>query len=283
MGRFDRPAWPILHCGRFSHEVEDWEEEIKTMSTELTEEEAKSEYAKYFYMGQAAPTAENLLAAERGQELDEAETFLPEDFVKIMTSDRVDTLRTGYRVMNNGIGFAVARIRGEGVTDEMVRYFAEHYRPEGDLFYKTWCPGVHMRHYVDMAVEDVGCGMEAIRFVDFFGPEQLGFVEDAERTYPKCITVSGGNGEAYPLHKMYQDPRPAFSIRYTREIDGGRESLMFYWHGLHWKNGKSVRVIPEGVFVEEADVRTQIWHCIHEQETEFRTIREFWKDRQNTR
>lgn len=278
MNKYNRPVWPILHCGKFFSQIENWNEEIKTMSVNLTEEEAKSKYAKYFHLGQASPTDSNLIASERGQRLDDTEVFMPEDLVKIMTSDKVDSLRTGYRVLNNGIGFAIARIKGEGITDEMVQFFVDHFRPEGDLFYKIWCPGAHMRHYCDMAVENVGCGMEAIQFVNFFGPDTLGFTEDLQVVDEKCIAISGGNGVAYPLHKINEEPRPAFSVRYTREIDGGRESIMFYWHGLHWKEGKSKRIIPKEKIVEEADLRMQIWHCIHEQETEYRTIREFYKD-----
>lgn len=279
MSRYDRPVWQIKTCGRFFDEVKDWDAEIRTMTTGLTKEEAASEYAKYYWQGPAAPSMENIEASERGNQLPASDVFLPEDFAREMASGRADRIRSGYRVCEDGTAFAVARIRGEGITDEMVQYFCENFDPEGDLYYKIWCPGVHMRHYNDGAIEDVGGGMEAIRFLAFFGPKELGFTEDGD---PKCITVSGGNGVSWPLHAIGKDPRKVFSIRYTREIDGGRESIMFYWHGLHFIDGKGVRVIPEDETISENAVRSQISHCSYEQATEFQVIRAFWQDRLKT-
>ena len=129
----------------------------------------------------------------------------------------------------------------------------------------------------DAAIEDVGGGKEAIRFLGFFRPEELGFTDEV--IDPECITVSGGNGISWPLHAIGKDPRKVFSIRYTREIDGGRESIMFYWHGIHFQDGKGVRVVPDGMRISENDVCSQISHCIYEQETEFQVIRAFWEDR----
>ena len=82
MSKYDRPVWQIISFGRFFDEVKDWEEEIRTMSTGLSDEETASEYAKYFWQGPAAPSPENLKAAERGNQLPASDVFLPEDFAK---------------------------------------------------------------------------------------------------------------------------------------------------------------------------------------------------------
>ncbi len=278
MGRYDRPAWPVLTCGRFFDEVTDWEAEYRSMSPGLTPEEEASRYAKYYYMKQAVPTPENILAAERGNPLPQDAFFLPEDLVKEMASGRAETLRSGYLACPDGTGFAVARIRGEGITEEMVQYFCDYFKPEGDLYYKIWVPGAHMRHFNDAAIEDVGSGMEVVRFMSFVGPADLGLTDDLTECDPKCITLSGGNGVSWPLHAIGQYTRKALSIRYTREIENGRETIMLFWHGLHLINGRSEHVIPEYTVTEE-DVRIQVSHCIREQQQEYALIRAFWEDR----
>jgi len=275
------PAWPVVDCGKFSFEVKDWEKEILSLSAKLTEEEESSKYAKYYHMGPATPSQENLIAAERGQWLDLGECYRPEQFKDIMTSDAVNQIRTGYRVLDDGIGFAVIRVETPGVTNEKMQHYIDHFKPEGDLYYKTWLPGPHLRHYKDMALEDVGCGFEAIQFVDFIGPAQMGFYRGMPKEDVHCIAMSGGNGISYPLHAIGTQPRPAMSIRYTRSTETGRETIMTFWHGLHWKDGRSVRMIDSNAGIGEADVRAQVQHCIYELTTEGRNILEFWNDWQN--
>ena len=262
--------------------MESWDAEIAEMSVLLTEKEKESKYAKYVYMGPAEPSLENRIAATRGQSLKESDVYMPEDFAKIMNSPRIDQIRTGYRVMDNGIGFAVVRVRGEGVTDEKTQFFLDHFNPEGpDLFYKTWFPGTHMRHYFDVAVEDVGCGMELVKFLEVLDGPKLNIPDDMPGKDDKCIAISGGNGASFPLYKDGEEPHYAIAVRYTREIEGGRETIMTFWQGLQWKDGKSVRMIPEGARIPEEIVRGQVQHCIWELSTEMRNILLFWEDWHN--
>jgi hypothetical protein len=278
----DRPVWTIKTCQKGSWDVSDWQTDIDEMTILLTEEEKKSKYAKYFYLGPAEPSMENRIAATRGQSLKESEVYMPEEYAQVMNSDAINRIHTGYRVMDNGIGFAVVRVRGEGVSDEKVQFFLDHFNPEGpDLFYKIWFPGAHMRHYFDIAVEDVGCGMEFVKFLEILDGPKLNVPDDMPGKDRRCIAISGGNGASYPLYKDGKEPHYAIATRYTREIEGGRETIMTFWYGLQWKDGKSIRMIPEDERVSEEIVRGQVQHGIWELSTEMRNILLFWEDWHN--
>ena len=135
-----------------------------------------------------------------------------------------------------------------------------------------------MRHFIDMAIEDVGCGMEAVKFLNFISGEDLHIFDEEFETDPGFIAVSGGNGMSSSLYHMGYKPRYAMSVRYTREIPGGRETIMTFWQGLHWKEGKSVRMIPEEEQISEDVLRGQCQHSIWEVETETRNVLDFWDD-----
>lgn len=275
----NRPIWEVRTCQKGSWDVTDWTSEIKEMSVALTEEEKQSKYAKYYDMGPAEPTEENRLAAIRNRCLAESEVYMPEEFAAVMNSSRIHQIRTGYRVMDNGVGFAVVRVKGEGVTDEKMQFFIDHFKPESpDLYYKIWFPGTHMRHYFDIAVEDVGCGMELVQFLEILDGPKLNIPDDMPEKDEKCIAISGGNGVSYPLYGYKEHPHYAVAVRYTREIDGGRETIMTFWQGLQWKDGKSVRMIPEGARIPENSVRGQVQHSIWELTTEMRNVLAFWDD-----
>ncbi len=275
----ERTIWQVQNCGRGSWEVNNWDAEIKTMSLQLTEEEQKSPYAKYFYLGPANATLENELAAQRGTLLAEEECFMPEDYARIMNTSEINRLHTGYRVMKNGIGFSLVRVKGEEINEEKMRFFQDHFRPaEKDLFYKIWFPGAHLRHYINMAIEDVGCGLEAVEFVAPLNAQILGIDSSLAERDGACIGISGGNGISYPLYHVSKFPRYATAVRYTRDLPDGQETIFTVWHGVHWKDGKSVRMIPENEAVPEADARGQVQHSMRELQTEFRNVQLFWDE-----
>ena len=111
----------------------------------------------------------------------------------------------------------------------------------------------------------------------FFGPEAFGLFKESKKD-SAFIALSGGNGISYPLCNVGKYPRYAMSVRYTREITNGRETIMFFWHGLHWKNGKAIRMIEDNIKVSEHVARTQCQHSLWEMTTEVRNILAFWEN-----
>ena len=154
----NRPVWIVRDCGVLLEEIKDWDAEIASLTTELSEEEKKSPYSKYYLRQLKMPSRESLKAVELDNPLPGESMFMPDQLASRLAVD----FRVGYGVMENGIGFSLSRIRMEGVTDEKIQYFIKNFRPEGDLYYKSWYPGTHLRHYVNGCVEDVGLGIELI-------------------------------------------------------------------------------------------------------------------------
>ncbi len=274
----DRPFWHVQNCGKSYRDVKDWEEEFKSCSIILTEEEKKSKFAKYFYRDLTEPTPELLLAAERENELPEEETFMPDEFAVRMNAENIKNLKSGYRVLNNGIGFTSMRVLQPGLTDEVMDAFLKYYKPEGDLFYKNWYPNVHARHYSDMAIENVGRGMERVFFVDSMTAEKLGVFEDTPGQDPACIAIDGGVVISEPMHQFGKNRKYLVETCYYRDIPGGRETIINFWIGLTWKDGKFISMLPEGEKVDQLEVRALFEHCAWEFAQQQQMILLFWED-----
>lgn len=274
-----KPIWRVLSCGRSCKEVADWEEELKGVRVAMTAEEKKSRYAKYFYRDIVEPAPDLLLACERGRALPDSECFLPEQFAEYMGASKIDRLKSGYCVMENGIGYSAARIVQKGITDEVMQVFLDHFRPEYDLFYKLWYPNVHTRHYSDMAIENVGRGLEAIFFTNYMDAERLGVTE--EGMDPQCIGIDGGVCRVEPLHQMGGNSLHVIETCFYREIPEGRETIIHFWHGLTWKDGQFVRMIPEGDRVNIMEVRALYEHSAWEYTQQTELILAFYQDWKN--
>ncbi len=77
-----RQFFNIKTSGMFLKDVEDWEKEIQSLSTEPTPEESKSEYMKYFLRPMTMPSMENITACERDNAIPAEEALMPQDFGK---------------------------------------------------------------------------------------------------------------------------------------------------------------------------------------------------------
>ncbi|MCD7736032.1 MAG: hypothetical protein LUI07_03560, partial [Lachnospiraceae bacterium] len=158
----NRPFPFVKDCGRFLSE--EAEGKVYRLSCALTEEEEASPYARYYRMGPAMPDEENIRATEYNAECDPKKAFLPEEYVQSMDVEGCSKLKSGYCIMPNGVGFAIATTFVPGCTAQIMTNFLENYNPPCDLYYKTWFPGGHVRHYRDVAIEDAGFGMCRINF-----------------------------------------------------------------------------------------------------------------------
>ena len=256
----NRGVWFVRDCGILLEDIKDWDAEVASLTTELTEQEKKSSYAKYYLRQLKMPSHENLKAAEYDNPLPEEKMFMPEEMISRMESG--DNIQSGYGVMQNGIGFSITHVLIGGVTDEKIQYFRENFIPEGDLYYKSWYPGAHLRHYMNGCVEDVGMGMELVRFLQFIGPEGWA----SEYKDPLLNTVTGGAGVSWPLHDLFNKPRYCLYCHYFKDLpDGsGKEVFSAFWHGMSWKDGKPVRMIPEGEKIAIDRVRSQMNHSAWE-------------------
>lgn len=271
----ERPILFPKDCQLLSPDKEHYGE-VYALTSDLTPEERANPYAKYYYKGVVMPEERDLKCVESGAQMDPKDAFLIEDYAKHMDVPGCCPVRTGYCVMPNGVGFATATITSPGVTKEMVAHFIESFNPPGDMYYKLWCPGAHLRHYADCAIEDVGNGFSLIRFYEGMTPEKVGLNVGSGDEY--CIGLTGANTFCHPLHQPGAEPLYVTELCYYRLLPDGYETRVTFWVGASFENGKTV-VRPQGG--RPADLTfCQILarHSLWETATMFRNIADFWKE-----
>lgn len=275
---FDRekPIPFVKHCRQPEVRKENYDM-LYTLRSELTKEEAQSSFAKYYYLGPACPTEENLRATEYGAEMDASKGFLIEDYVKHMDIPGCCDLETGYCVLENGVGFATTTVKAPGVSAPVMSNYIENFNPPGDLYYKAWYPGTHFRHYEASAIEDVGHGMEHLRFVEGLTAEKIGMPMPARQDV-YCIGITGANILTTPLHQPDAEPIYMSELCYYRQMPDCYEERVTFWIGMHFKNGRSELHLPGGKPVDAQYASALARHSIWETTTFMRNVLEFWKD-----
>lgn len=251
-------------------------DEVYSLTSDLTGEEQKSPYAKYYYMGMVMPEERDLIAVESGIPMDTSKAFLIEDYADHMDIPGCCPVRTGYCVLPNGVGFATATITSKGVTAEMVSHFIENFNPPKDLYYKIWCPGAHLRHYAGCAIEDVGNGFSLIQFYEGMTPEKVGLNVGSQDK--ACIGLNGANTFCRPLHQPDAEPLYVTELCYYRLLPDGYETRVTFWIGASFENGKTVVKLHHGQPADLTFAQILARHSLWETTTMFRNVVEFWKD-----
>ena len=266
----------VKHCRRSFADITD-RNELYTLKCELTEEEKASPYAKYFAMGQVSPCEENIRATEYDSPVDPSRGFMIEDYPKIMDVPGCNDLKTGYCILPNGVGFATATTFMPGCTAEIMTNYIDNFNPPHDLYYKAWFPGGHIRHYEDMAVEDVGFGMVQLRFIEGLTAEKIGMPQPPlGDTYN--IGITGANILCVPLHQPDAEPIHLSELCYYRLTPEGYEQRVTFWIGMHFKGGKSQLHLPGGKPVNPFIPAALARHSACETATFMRNVMAFWED-----
>lgn len=221
----------------------------------LTSEEEKKPYAKYFHKDLAEIPAEDLDKVNAGP-VDPSRATSIRNRNDLMKPGYLD-VETGYTVMPDGSGFAATLVNMPGVTPEMLDWWFNWHPLEG-LRYALWCPIAHTgisvknpsqhldasdvplkeRNYgsTHYPVEGFNVqGADKIR-IDFFSPEDFGldmslFKEpQISRAYCANVTIDA-----------IRVPFNAF-FHAVREVEGGVEFRSRYWVWQTMKKGRPVKV-----------------------------------------
>jgi hypothetical protein len=267
----------VKHCGRSSTEIKDREKELYSLTLELTEEEAKSPYARYYHMGRTAVSLEFSKHFEYDAMMDPTKAIMPDEFKRVNRPGYME-VENGFCILPNGIGYAAILVKQDGLTDEMMQHFITHFNPEGDLFYKIWCPTNHYRHYTDLAIEDYGWGPCALDFKKIFGPENTGLGDAWKANDPDCIFIIGANVATTSLHHPNGEPIYGTEIQYHRYTPTGREIRIRFWLGLNIENGKPLIHLPNNKPIDPFALRSLGEHAAWEFGTYTRNIKQFWED-----
>ena len=222
---------------------------------ELTAEERKKTYAKYFYKELAEIPEADLEKVNAGP-TDPSRATSIQDRNDLMKPGYLD-VETGYTVMPDGSGFAATLVKMPGVTPEMLDWWFNWHPLEG-LRYAMWCPVAHtdisvknpekhldssgiplkVRNYgsIHYPVEGFNVrGADRIK-IKFFPPEDFGLDMDMFKE-PEISRAICANVTIDAL----RIPFNAF-FHAIREVEGGVEFRSRYWIWQTMKAGRPVKV-----------------------------------------
>lgn len=209
---------------------------------ELTEEEKKLPYAKYYYKDMALIPEEDLAKVNAGP-IDSALALPIEDCAKLLDEGYLPT-ETGFCVMPDGSGFAATKVFMPGVTPEMIDWWL-NWHPLENLRYAIWCPVAHSgasaktpeAHLdssgVPLSERNIGKIHYPIEGFDLKGAQTI---EIAFR-HPEVLGIS--------MEQMNNSPVKAFAIA-TCATKTGHVPINVFFH--------SVREVPGGV-----EYRSRYW------------------------
>jgi hypothetical protein len=258
----------------------------KMKRRELTPDEKKKPYAKYFYK-ELAQIPEDDLAKVNAGPVDPARVTAIVKRSDLMKPGYLD-VETGYTLMPDGSGFAATLVKMPGVTPEMLDWWFNWHPLEG-LRYALWCPVAHTdisvkvpaRHMdssgVPLRERNYGSkhypvegfnvkGAERVR-IEFFSPQDFGldmgmFKEPGiSRAY--CANVI--------IDYLVDIPFNVF-FHAVREVDGGVEYRSRYWVGHTMKAGGHAMRVKTPMPFKMMDLARN--NCLHSL-TEYNNLASF--------
>ncbi|MCF8094948.1 MAG: hypothetical protein K9J79_06255 [Desulfobacteraceae bacterium] len=249
---------------------------------ELTEEEKKKPYSKYYYEKPVKAEPEKYEIAS-GKPVDPSMAMLPEDRNRLL-GPGIFEAEIGFCQLPEGGAYVANRTIMPDVTPEMINWWFAWHALE-DLRYMIWFPPSHFavsvsdkdrekitdpsvpmaeKHYgvVHHVVEDIGGGAENID-IHFLSPGDFGF--DMDRFHAGASAFAGGFGFSKSIDAPEdQPPAPAIMCHLIRETDEGIEFRTRFWLGYIIENRSPKCMLPEGAQIPEQAARGLLHHNIEE-------------------
>jgi len=254
-------------------------EELLSLSSDLTEGERNSPAAKYYDLGPAQVPEEELATFEPGHPMDISKAFMPEDIALHMAGANVDAKLSGYCILPNGVGFGAAWTDMSEITPEIDAFYDNNWNPEGDMFYKCWFPGTHIKHCIDGAIEKL-LGDPMIFRLEMAPPlNVLGFPENLREADPDFLAMVGGNGRVMKItDRDGVDRMDATMLHFIRRSGAGTIFCSRIWVGLtiNRETGKSDVTLPYYATTREDIIRDLCVHAATEYATLARNMKLFW-------
>lgn len=277
-GEMTRPYTSGLRFGALSYE------QLRRMTTALTEEEGRAPSAKYYDEPMAELSPEHA-AAVAGGPLAPEECHMPGETGALLLADGGRTAENGYGVLPNGVGYAAIKIEQAGITDDMIRNYRERFAHDGPptLFYKLWFPGAHLIHYEDGVAEDFGWGMLNLEMNrDHFMLRHLGITrEDIVTRDPQCICLLGLCGRGWKVEHPEDAPIYTCMVQHTRLTSTGRELRVRYWSGISFAPDGAISYhVKPGRAETLEQMKKMMEHCMREYSNERRLMQAFWRESQ---
>ena len=238
----------------------------------LTEEEKKIPYAKYFFKELAKVTAEK--ESIGNGEMSDCKRALSIEDKNLFLKGEDNGIQAGFTVMKDGIGYVANSTFMKNVTVEMIQWWFAWHSINSDLRYKIWDNEDHYYARADkpeyvldknvplgektwgvnhIVKEDIGLGPEEI-VLSFRCPKDFGYdmeILGTEKCEGMVCAIGIGNVPAFMTHKFYS-------------VDGGINFESRFWIGYKFEKGKFIKIIPEGKCVPEIVPRSLFKHNIKE-------------------
>lgn len=236
------------------------DDELRTFSYELTENEKKDPDARYMELVPAPLSEEHKKALESPMDVKDAFEF--HDYAEMMNNQGYCKVENGYCVLPSGVTYAAAMIRQQGRTDEMVDYYNKNFGLTDSLFYKLWYPKAHYMHFCDGGcLEDFGFGRIKLSFTGQLDAKMLGIdMEEIQKRDPACIYIGGTAAVGRNIDS--DDPKKEEAniiMFYHRETEYGREVRIRLFYGIGWRDGEFFYTIPDADKAENIAKNT----CTH--------------------
>ena len=252
---------------------------------DLTEEERKRPYARFYDREMAEPSAE--LLNKCGCRLTQEQALHPEHVEKLFESLPENEL-VGWTILDNGSGYVACRIDMPGVTPEMMAWwFAWH--PMESLRYMIWYPGRHfsaalspedLRHNLDpdVSILDKIAGVTHIVqedpreddsltevpppiYISFRYPAEMGITAE-QIGYPDRGSLVLASPPIAPDGTL--PAKKNIMVHYTKATETGSVLYSRFWLGGYvLRNGKAEHVGMPAPMPEGAPV-SLLQHCIRE-------------------
>jgi hypothetical protein len=260
-------------------------EQMLALSAEITEAEKKNPFAKYYYEP-LAPLQPQMEAAIENGPLSPEEMYMPQQAGRIMLTGSKDYPTSGWGVLDNGVGYSSMVVHQDGLSDEKIVNYREHFAVTDDpeqrtLFYKTWFPGKHLIHFNDGIIEDFGWGftLQTMDWDIFNMEKHLGVkMEEIPKLDPHCIALIGLGGPCVAIENP-DDRSDTCMVQYTRETEKGRDLCIHYWNGVKLSPDGKIEVNPN-VDPETMSERMKgmMLHAMTESCNELHHINEYWQE-----
>lgn len=243
------------------------------MLKELTPDEKKKPYSKYYYMPMAKVSDE--LVAQMDNSPIPPDKALPVQRADELFEPGYMEVETGYCKMNDGTGYVAALIQMPGVTAEMIEWWFAWFALE-DLRYKIWDPSHHYGAKLEkesyarrldyslgdlkrrwqtafVANEDIGAGAADLR-ISFLTPEEFG--HDMSKFVAPNATLNNINIEI-------NQPRKGLATvsHVYRKTEKGLELRARFWLGWNSIGGEKVLVNDN---VPLPLIKGLAYHCLEE-------------------
>lgn len=263
-------------------------EEILGLKADLTDEEAASPHAKFFY--EPNVLSDDFQKIADGPPMDVKDAFEPWDYGRNMNTPGYCRVETGYCVLDSGIPYSAVMIRQPKRNNERMDAYNKGFGTVGALAYKCWTPGAHYFHYTDGAIEDFGYGLLNMHtYVESDGSDycngtditKLGVdLEKVTENDPRCVWIGGNDWDHFRILENRIDDTPFINliVNYLRETEDGRELRIRMFTGAGVRGGKLVRSpLPDGIEPLEM-ARLHMIHLMLEYGHEARLVNQYWDE-----